>query len=124
MRSPRAGPRLADAAARNQVVGRPRQEQQQGSPVVSVGFRLDGESTDQSLVKQRGQLADGRIGAKRRAPINGEEIAVNSEFHRTIASQSARGGDQPRQQGRDCRMRARVQRDCARGRLAGSSKVS
>ena len=82
-------PRLTDATSRDQVIGRSRQQQQQGAPVVGVGLRLNRQSADQSFMKQRGKLTNGGIGPERRTAIDGEEFAMHRKLHRAVDARGA-----------------------------------
>ena len=78
----RPPPGLANTACGNQVIGRPREQEQQRAPVLGPGVRPDGQPADQSLMKEHGELTNGRVGAERRTAIDGEEFAVNGEVSR------------------------------------------
>jgi hypothetical protein len=87
-------------------------------PVFRCRLTLDPELADQPFVQQRSELADGLIRPGGRFPLDHQRIGVHHEGDLGAGDQPCRRRRHAVECGADSRVRARIQREHARRRLA------
>ena len=76
------GPGAGDAPFAANRFCRPRQQQEERPPGVAVTARMHRELADEMRVKQRGELADRRVGPEKRTIVEQQVVGKDGQPHR------------------------------------------